>query len=123
MVEARLGRDPSEAVLAHAQETLAAATPFLSEEPALATRIAALRQRLSAASEPRTVRLFSDGKTAVQVLRVRHFGVVTAQNVPLRPGDYVALGSRDGYRDVRVPFTVPLDSAGPEVAVICQDPI
>ena len=105
--ERTLGKDPSDAVLRHARETLALAEPFLSAEPRLAQQVEALRTRLAAAETPRTVRLESDGKTTVQVLKVRHLGALTEQALPLRPGNYIALGSRDGYRDVRVSFTVP----------------
>ena len=121
--ERTLGRDPSDAVLRHARETLALAAPFLDEEPRLAQQIEALRSRLAAAETPRTVRLESDGKTAVQVLKVRHLGALTEQALPLRPGNYVALGSRDGYRDVRVSFTVPLEERPLSVAVVCRDRI
>ena len=121
--ERTLGKDPSDAVLRHARETLALAEPFLSAEPRLAQQVAALRTRLAAAETPRTVRLESDGKTTVQVLKVRHLGAVTEQALALRPGNYVALGSRDGYRDVRVPFTVPLEATPPAIAVICRDRI
>jgi hypothetical protein len=110
-------------VLRHARETLALAKPFLSAEPRLAQQVEALRTRLIAAETPRTVHLESDGKTTVQVLKVRHLGALTEQALPLRPGDYVALGSRDGYRDVRVPFTVPLEATPPAIAVVCRDRI
>ena len=121
--ERTLGKDPSDAVLRHARETLALAGPFLSAEPRLAQQVEALRAHLVAAETPRTVRLESDGKTSVQVLKVRHLGAVTKQALALRPGNYVALGSRDGYRDVRIPFTVPLEATPPAIAVICRDRI
>jgi tetratricopeptide (TPR) repeat protein len=121
--ERTLGKDPSDAVLRHARETLALAEPFLSAEPRLAQQVEALRTRLAAAETPRTVRLESDGKTTVQVLKVRHLGALTEQALPLRPGNYIALGSRDGYRDVRVSFTVPLEAAPPAIAVVCRDRI
>ena len=121
--ERTLGKDPSDAVLRHARETLALANPFLSVEPRLAQQVEALRARLAAAETPRTIRLESDGKTTVQVLKVRHLGALTEQALVLRPGNYVALGSRDGYRDVRVTFTVPLEAAPPAIAVVCRDRI
>jgi len=121
--ERTLGKDPSDAVLRHARETLALAGPFLSAEPRLAQQVEALRTRLTSAETPRTVRLESDGKTTVQVLKVRHLGTVTEQALTLRPGNYVALGSRDGYRDVRIPFTVPLEATPPAIAVVCRDRI
>jgi len=121
--ERTLGKDPSDAVLRHARETLALARPFLTAEPRLAQQVEALRTRLASAERPRTVRLESDGKTTVQVLKVRHLGALTEQALTLRPGNYVALGSRDGYRDVRVTFTVPLEATPPAIAVVCRDRI
>jgi hypothetical protein len=41
----------------------------------------------------------------------------------LRPGLYTAVGSRQGYRDVRRNFRVAADGATPPVVVRCEEPI
>ena len=59
------------------------------------------------------MRLESDQLTSVTLYRVGALGAFAAKEVELRPGTYTAIGSRDGYRDVRQTFTV---RPGPELA-------
>lgn len=66
---------------------------------------------------PVPVRFTSDAETEVTLLRVGRWGVFVARTEDLLPGDYVAVGSRLGYRDIRVPFTVPAGSEGLEVDI------
>ena len=41
----------------------------------------------------------------------------------LRPGKYVVAGTRSGYRDVRVEFTVTGEPLDKPIVVRCQEPI
>lgn len=66
---------------------------------------------------PVPVRFTSDAETEVTLLRVGRWGTFVERTEMLLPGDYVALGSRLGHRDVRVPFTVPPGGEGLEVEV------
>ncbi len=78
---------------------------------------------LEVAETPRTVRLHSDNFTDVTVYKVGRFGRFASRDIVLLPGSYVAVGTRTGYRDVRVKFAV---SAGPEaieITVRCQEKI
>ena len=43
--------------------------------------------------------------------------------VRLRPGKYVAAGTRSGYRDVRVEFTVTGEPMEGPVVVRCEEPV
>ena len=52
------------------------------------------------------MRLTSDELTTVTLYRVGALGAFASHDVELRPGTYTAIGSRDGYRDVRQTFTV-----------------
>ena len=70
-----------------------------------------------------SVRLRSDGKTEVTVFRVGSFGPIGEKTLELLPGDYVAVGQRAGYRDVRVEFSVRAGQAGSDVIVQCQQKI
>ena len=75
------------------------------------------------ADETSAVRLRSDrgtGGTWRQVLRLRRF---QQQEITRRPGTYTAVGTSDGYRDVRRTFTVSHDSAPPAVVVACTEQI
>ena len=44
-------------------------------------------------------------------------------SMKLRPGKYVAAGTRSGFRDVRVEFTVTGETSSQQVVVRCEEPI
>ena len=52
------------------------------------------------------VRLQSDGLTDVTVLRVGALGAFREKTLTLRPGSYVVMGKRSGYRDARKTLVV-----------------
>ena len=70
-----------------------------------------------------TITLHSDSETEVTVYKVARLGRFAQRELTLRPGTYTAVGSRDGYRDVRRNFTIAHDSAPPNVTIICTEPI
>ena len=88
-------------------------------------KLAAKSQRLSAlivsAMEPQPVILRSDENTSVAVHRVARFGKFKERRLTLRPGTYTAFGSRPGYRDVRIRFSVRPSSDGVVVVVRCEE--
>ena len=65
----------------------------------------------------------SDNQTHVVLFRVADLGTFQQVSVKLRPGKYVAAGTRSGYRDVRVEFTVTGEPGGEPIAVRCEEPI
>jgi len=73
-------------------------------------KLARLTERLEGAintySLPVPVVLSSDGETEVTIYKVGTMGKFTNKNMDLRPGTYVVVGSREGYRDHRFQFTV-----------------
>ena len=84
----------------------------------LAQQIASLTGLLEQATTPVRVTLQSDNLTRVTLYRVGELGVLQRKELLLLPGSYVAVGSRSGYRDVRVEFSV--DAAHPDVIVLIQ---
>lgn len=116
----RLGSEP---VLTQAQQTLRDARAVNDPGPRLTRQVAALDQTLQLASIPVTVSVNSDKRTRVTVLRVAELGTLQHTELQLRPGRYVAIGSRDGYRDVRIEFEVPPGSSGIAVEIVCREPI
>jgi tetratricopeptide (TPR) repeat protein len=82
-----------------------------------------LSRLLKRASTPLPVQLVSDGLTEVSLFKVGRFGTFMAQDLELRPGNYVAVGIRPGYRDVRVEFRVAPEIDMQPVVVVCQEPI
>lgn len=67
--------------------------------------------------------LESDGMTMVSVQRVGNFGAFTRRELSLKPGRYVAIGIRAGYRDVRQEFTVMPGSSNIVVTIRCTETI
>jgi hypothetical protein len=64
--------------------------------------------------------LLSDNATKVTLLRKGELGTFQQHNIKLKPGRYVALGERAGYRDVRVEFSV-LPANNAPVEVRCEE--
>jgi len=89
----------------------------------LAAQVAQLQSLLRLANTPVTVTLRSDQQTEVVVYKVARLGRFQERQLELRPGTYTAVGSRNGYRDVRREFRVSHDNGAVTVTVICTEPI
>lgn len=109
---------------ASAQRLLAAAgRPSAASEPDLAAKVEKLATALALAQTPMQVTLRSDNLTEVTVYRVGRLGRFEARELELPPGRYVAVGTRDGYRDVRVEFTLVAGREPAHVMVRCVEKI
>ena len=90
----------------------------------LAGQLDRLQTLLEEARQPVEVPIASDGLTAVTLRPgMVELGGFQQRNVALLPGDYVAVGSRNGYRDVRVPFRVGFGEHPGQVFVQCTEPV
>ena len=85
--------------------------------PILSAQLDKLTRLLTLAATPVSVELHSDNLTRVTLYKVGELGVFTSKVLSLRPGHYVAVGHRDGYRDVRVEFFADPDKAMEPVLV------
>ena len=113
----------NDTVLADARLLIADARAVPDAGPKLAEQITNLDRLVQLASTPIMVELKSDQLTAVTLYRVGDLGAFMSKDVQLRPGTYTAIGSRNGYRDVRQTFTVVPGRTLPPVSVICVEPI
>ncbi len=83
-----------------------------------------LARHLAAAVRPVQVVVESDGQTEVVIYRVGRLGTFSRRELELRPGRYTAVGSRPGYRDVRLDFVVrPGQPMSGPVVVVSEEPI
>lgn len=82
-----------------------------------------LSRLLKRAATPLTVQLVSDNATDVSIFRIGHLGAFATQEVTLRPGAYVALGSRPGFRDVRLEFRVAPEIEMSPIVIMCEERI
>lgn len=112
-----------EAVYGQAQALLANARAVASPGPKLQRQMEALAAAIKHYRTPVTVQLTSDGQTAVSVTRVGKFAPFAQQQLTVLAGRYTATGRRDGYRDVRVEFTVDPASPPPPLDVRCTEAI
>jgi len=110
-------------VLRDAQLLAAEAGGISPIGPRLGDQVESLERLLTLASTPLPVRLQSDELTEVTLFRVGRLGQFLVRDLELRPGAYTVVGSRSGYRDVRMTFTVlPGQSLDP-IRVECVEPI
>jgi tetratricopeptide (TPR) repeat protein len=91
--------------------------------PRLADQKTELSRLLKRAATPLTVQIVSDNATEVSIFKVGRLGVLDNRQIELRPGNYVAVGIRPGYRDVRVEFRVAPEIDMQPVVVRCEEQI
>ncbi len=91
--------------------------------PRLAGQRDELSQLLKRAATPVPVELVSDNLTQVSVYKVGVLGRFNTTELALRPGTYVAVGVRPGFRDVRLEFRVAPELDMQPVVVRCEEPI
>ena len=91
--------------------------------PRLAGQRDELMRLLKRAATPITVEVISDNMTSVSIYRIGVLGKLTSKRLDLRPGTYVAVGARPGFRDVRLEFRVAPEIDMQPVVVRCEEPI
>ena len=89
----------------------------------LGRKISRFRTAVNRAGTPVRVRLVSDNETDVTLYKVSKLGLFVEHELMLRPGNYVAVGKREGYRDVRVEFLVRPEATMAPVSVISREKI
>jgi tetratricopeptide (TPR) repeat protein len=112
-----LGSDSQLDQAAHLLQDIQAAPPA---GPRLAAEAEKLKTLVHTAKTPVPITIESDNLTDVSVYRVGKLGRFGARDLNLRPGTYIMVGSRDGYRDERLEVVV---KPGPEpirVTLICR---
>ena len=99
----------------------------ITRMPDIGPRLAGQRDELSRllkrAATPVRVELVSDNQTSVTIYKVGVLGNFASTAVELRPGTYVAVGSRPGFRDVRQEFRVAPEIDMQPVIIRCEEPI
>lgn len=99
----------------------------ITRMPAPGPRLSGKRDELSRllkrAATPLSVQLVSDNATDVSVYKVGKLGSFETHQLSLRPGKYVAVGSRPGYRDVRLEFLVGPEQEARPIVIRCEEAI
>jgi hypothetical protein len=94
-----------------------------AEGPRLDDQKKVLSILLKRAVTPLPVHMVSDNVTDVSVYKVGKLGRFTAHELSLRPGNYVAVGIRSGFRDVRLEFRVAPEIELQPIVVQCEEAI
>jgi tetratricopeptide (TPR) repeat protein len=114
----------SDQAVAEATATLLRQAATISPRgPVLERQMTQLEGLLQRANTPLSLTLRSDGETDVIVYKVVRLGQFQQRELNLRPGKYTAVGTRSGYRDVRVTFNLSHNGPRPAVVISCTEQI
>jgi len=97
-----------------------AATP---RTPRLAAQLQSLKQQLSSLDAPVRVEIASDNSTQVSMAPVGDLGTFRIRELDLPPGQYVVIGRREGFRDVRQELSITPGQQRAAVSVQCTERI
>ena len=110
-------------VLAQAENLLRQITLLESPGSMIEQQAVQLRQRVRVATTPVAIILESDNTTEVTVFKVARLGAFNKHQLQLRPGPYTIVGTRNGYRDVRLAINVSPQGGPAVITVRCEEPI
>jgi tetratricopeptide (TPR) repeat protein len=111
------------AVLEEASELLDEAREVAPAGPVLEEQIVRLERLNRLAATPVNVELESDSYTEVVIHQVGKLGTFTRRSLELRPGVYTVVGTRQGFRDVRLELTVRPGQTSEPLVVRCEEEI
>ena len=117
---ARPDRLASAGVYDEGSRILAVASAIKAPGKVLQNQVADLSLAMTLARTPVPINLQSDNLTTVTIYRLGALGSFDNREVSLLPGQYTAIGKRDGYRDVRVEFEVKPATQGPIIKIQCN---
>jgi len=109
--------------LEEASRLLDEANGVEGEGPKRRDAIAKLEALVASYSRPMELQIVSDTLTDVTLQRIGRLGKFDRRVLEVRPGRYVAVGSRAGFRDVRVEFTVEPGKPLAPIRVLCEEAI
>ena len=110
-------------VLEKAEHLLRSIEELQSTGSIIESQYEELKQHVSVATTPISITLESDRNTQVTVYRVAKLGTFSRHQLQLRPGPYTIVGSRTGYRDVRLTIEVSPESNNSTILIRCEEPI
>ncbi len=91
--------------------------------PRLTEQKKTLENLLQQVKRPVQINLTSDKQTEVTIYKVAKLGSFEKTSLQLLPGQYVAVGIREGYRDVRVEISIHLEGGPQTIDIRCKEKI
>jgi tetratricopeptide (TPR) repeat protein len=110
-------------VMRDAETLLEEASQIQPAGARLSRQIEGLSRIVELASAPIRVTLISDDLTEVTVYKVGRLGAFERRVLELRPGTYIVVGRRDGYRDIRRQLHVVPGQEIEPLTVRCEEKI
>jgi eukaryotic-like serine/threonine-protein kinase len=120
---ARPERLLASAVRASAEQAIARAQAIAGPAPVLAAQVAKVRALLEPYAIEAHVEISSDNSTRVFIGTLGDLGVFLSREVLLTPGHYTVVGTRAGYRDVRLELNVAPGQRHAALSVLCSERI
>jgi hypothetical protein len=111
------------AVRAAAMRALARGEATTPRAPRLAGQLQGLKQQLSALDAPARVEIASDNSTVISVAPLGELGTFSTRELELPPGQYVLIGRREGFRDVRRELSIAPGQQRVTISVQCTERI
>ncbi len=87
--------------------------------PKLSAQISKLEQLVTDARTPIKVTIESDSLTDVAVYKVGKLGRFSVRQLDLKPGTYIVVGARDGYKDIRQKVVVKAGQQPLRITIKC----
>ena len=109
--------------LKKARQALQDAEGIATPGPVLNEQIASLKHIIKTSQIPLEVALTSDSNTDVILFRVARLGTYYKTSVALKPGRYIVAGTRSGFRDVRIEFTLTDKGFDTPITISCNEAI
>jgi hypothetical protein len=106
-----------------AQRAIARGEASAAGAPRLQQQLQQLQARLAQLAVEARLTITSDSSTRVSLAPLGELGSFSSREVRLRPGRYVAVGRRDGFRDVRREFEIPPGQSTVLLSVLCTERI
>lgn len=119
----RPARLTAAAVRAAAVRAMARAEATTPRTPRLEGQMQALREQLSTLDAPVRVEIASDNSTRVSLAPLGDLGTFRIRELDLPPGQYVVIGQRDGFRDVRHELSIAPGQQRAALSVQCTERI
>jgi tetratricopeptide (TPR) repeat protein len=111
----------SAVVFSHAETILENAIGMAATRPRLDKSVAKLASLMRDMRQPTEVVFRSDGKTEISIQRHGSLGVLDEQLISMLPGKYTIVGTRNGYRDVRLEIEISPFDDRQSIVVICDE--
>ena len=120
---ARPERLAASAVRSSAQQAIDRAQAITGPAPVLGAQVARVRELLAPYAVEVHVEISSDNSTHVFIGTLGDLGVFLSREVILTPGRYTVVGTRAGFRDVRLELNVAPGQRKAALSVLCSERI